>query len=156
MDSRSRNHYKCQQTGDSHCPRVRIVIVVNSTFTGGGLSSPLFVVVYGFTEEELPDDEIVTIKIPGLTVGSEQDVYSNGSGYIIFVCGKFEEADATDGEDIDMNVDEDVTSTNSSREVIISALYCELVYDPFIRHICMTHYGWSGDGEVPDLLKDTS
>ena len=56
-DSASRNHYKRKQTGDAHCHGCRIVI--NCTFTAGGLSSPLFVAVYGLSNEEMPGDEIV-------------------------------------------------------------------------------------------------
>lgn len=82
-DSGSRNNYTQTPTGDSHCRGLQIVI--SCTFTAGGLSSPLFVVVYGLSREEMMSEEdIVTIKIPGLTVGSDQDVYSLGCGYLTF------------------------------------------------------------------------
>ena len=65
-----------KQTGDSHCRGTRIVI--NSTFTAGGRSLLIFVVVYGLSKHKMPEDKIVvTLKVPGLTVGSDQDVYSN-------------------------------------------------------------------------------
>ena len=49
--SSSRNHYKTQSYGDAHCHGVRIVI--NSTFTAGGLSAPIFVTVYGLSNKEM-------------------------------------------------------------------------------------------------------
>lgn len=33
--------------------------MINSTFTAGGLSSPLFVVLYGMSLEEMSDEELV-------------------------------------------------------------------------------------------------
>lgn len=64
-------------TGDAHCQGVHIVI--NCTFTAGGLFSLLFVVVHGLGKEEImSEDDMVTIKVPGLTVGSDQDIYSFG------------------------------------------------------------------------------
>ena len=77
VDSRCRNHYKKTPTGDAHCRGVRVVI--NCSFTAGGLSSLLFVVVYGIGKDEMfCDEDIVTVKVPGLTIGSNQDVYSCG------------------------------------------------------------------------------
>ena len=36
-------------------------------------------------------EEMITFRVPGLTIGSDQDVYSNGFGYITFVRGKHED-----------------------------------------------------------------
>ena len=63
-NSGSRNHYKKKPTGNSHCRGVRIVI--NSTFTAGGLSAPIFISAFGMTKMEMPRDEIITIEVPGL------------------------------------------------------------------------------------------
>ena len=119
--SGSRNNYK-KMTGDAHCRGTRIVI--NSTFTAGGLSAPIFVVVYGCSGDEMPDNDILTMKVPGLTVGSDQDVYSSGMGFLTFIRGKHSK-DINDEED-DEN-DHEETNTNS-KEARIAALYCSLVY----------------------------
>lgn len=80
-----RNHYKKKPSRDAHCRGVRIV--VNSTFTAGGIAAPIFFSVFGLTKEEMPGDKMITIKIPGLTCGSHQDLYSNGEEFINFVRG---------------------------------------------------------------------
>ena len=67
-----RNNYKKEISGDQNCHGVRLVL--NSNFTAGGLSSPIFVVIYGLTHEEMPGDKMITIPVPGLTVGKYQDV----------------------------------------------------------------------------------
>ena len=77
---------------DSHC--CGVTIVINCTFTAGGLSSPFFVVVYGLTPEEMPADEIVTTEVPQHTFGSDQDVYSYGIGYLTFVWVMYSKDDA--------------------------------------------------------------
>ena len=82
------NNYTTADFGDAHCRGVRIVL--NTTFTAGGLSAPIFVVVYGLTPEEMPQNNIVTVPIEGLTVGSERDIYCRKEGYITFVCGKYD------------------------------------------------------------------
>lgn len=52
----------------------------NHTFTAGRVLLPLFVVaVYGLASEEMPSKEMTTIPFPGLTIGSDQDVYSSGT-----------------------------------------------------------------------------
>lgn len=64
-----RNHYAKKISGDAHCRGVRIVL--NNTFTAGGLSAPIFVIVYGLSREEMPGSEFVTIPVEGLAVGSQ-------------------------------------------------------------------------------------
>ena len=152
-DSGSRNHYKKDITGDSHCRGVRIVI--NSTFTAGGLAAPLFVVVYGLTGEELPGHEMVTIDVPGLTVGADQDVYSNGVGYVTFVRGKHHQENLQDNMENNINqsdAHEESVDNVQSKEARIAYLYRTKVYYPFITHIRKTQYGYEG-GVVPDNLK---
>ena len=152
-NSGSRNNYKKKLTGDAHCRGTRIVI--NSTFTAGGLLSPIFVVVYGCSEEEMPNDDILTIKVPGLTVGSDQDVYSNGMGFLTFVKGKH----SKDLNDDNNNVDAEEEVNMESKEARIAALYRSLVYYPFISHIRKSCYGWEptdDDDKVPDALPAVS
>ena len=84
-NSGSRNVYKNKTSGDAHCRGVRIVI--NSSFTAGGLSAPIFVSVFGLTVDEMKGADIITVEVPGLTVGSHQDVYSSGIGFLTFVQG---------------------------------------------------------------------
>ena len=148
-NSGSRNHYKKKPSGDSHCCSVRIVL--NCTFTAGGLSSPLFVVVYGMSADEMPNEEIVTVEVPGLTVGGDLDVYSEGKGFITFVCGREESDDVEDCSDTNVSNQEDDTP---SKEARIASLYRRLVYHPFIEHIRKVKYGYNPDTceEVPDHL----
>ena len=62
VSSSSRNNYSTSLFGDSHCRGLRIVL--NTTFTAGGLTAPIFVAVHGLTLEEMPNNEIVTMAIP--------------------------------------------------------------------------------------------
>ena len=71
------------------------------------MSSPLFVVVYGLSEHELPEDEMITIQVPGLTIGSDQDVYSVGVGFLTFVVSKHQD---------DMGVVDNDSNANDSKE----------------------------------------
>ena len=145
-DSGSRNNYKKEMSGDQHCRGIRIVI--NSTFTAGGLSSPIFVSVYGLTADEMPGDEIITIPVPGLTVGSHQDVYSTGTGYVTFVRGS-DEHENTDHENDNDNIFT-VPIPTESKESRVAQIYREKVYHPFIQHIRKTKYGW--DGNTDNIL----
>ena len=147
-DSGKRNHYKKNPTGDAHCRGVRIVI--NSTFTAGGLSAPIFVAVYGLTREEMPKDDIITIAVPGLVAGSNQNLYSSGDGYITFVCGidSTKESTSIDEMDASANTTNNETNNNNSihsqqpsgttklsKESQVASLYRKKVYYPFIRKI---------------------
>ena len=58
VDSGSRNDYSTILHGNSHCRGVRIVL--NTTFTTGGLRAPIFVVVYSLGLDEMPEDDVVT------------------------------------------------------------------------------------------------
>ena len=148
--SGTRNHYKKVITGDSHCRRVRIVI--NSTFTAGGLSALLFVAVYGLTMEEMPYDDIVTISVPVLTVGSELDLYSNGCGFVTFVRGNVEE---TENENDDETCTTPVIS--ESKEATVVKQYRTKIYHPFVKQIRTKLYGMSTlCNEIPEHLQAVS
>ena len=109
----------------------------------------------------MPGDQIVTIAVPGLTVGSYQDVYSAGIGYVTFVRGSDE------NDNNDMNADNNVNDENvidttpidpQSKESRIAQLYREKIYHPFIQHIRRTSkYGWNGsDNNIPAHLQAVS
>ena len=161
--SSSRNHYKHKASGDAHCRGVRIVI--NSTFTAGGLSAPIFVSVFGLSQEEMPSSDIVTIPVPGLTVGSHQDIYSSGVGYLTFVKGsgayKGHDSEESNGNDSRVNDNDDVEririQPTISKESKIAQLYREMVFYPFIDHIRKTKYDFNGDEDcIPDHLQCVS
>ena len=82
-------------------------IVINSTFTAGGLSAPIFVAIYGLTREEMPNEDIITIAVPGLVAGSSQNLYSTGDGYITFVCGIDSTKESTAVNEIHISADND-------------------------------------------------
>ena len=154
VNSGSRNHYKKTMSGDSHCRGVRIVI--NSSFTAGGLTSPLFVVVYGLTADEMPGDDMITLEIPGLYAGSEQNIYSSGKGFITFVRGKYDIESDVINDNENMQQDDTVPDNDevSSKESRIAAMYRQVVYHPFVNHIRKTKYGWNGDvTDIPDYLR---
>ena len=101
LDSGKVNNYSTDAIGDAHCRGVRLVL--NTTFTAGGLAAPIFVVCYGLTYNEMPYNDIVTLPIPGLIVGSDRNIYSNKEGFITFVRGNYESSN-------DNNVDEEDTN----------------------------------------------
>ena len=153
VDSGKRNHYKKVRTGNSHCRGVRIV--VNATFTAGGISAPIFVSVYGLTREEIPNNDIITIEVPGLVAGSNQNLYSGGSGYVLFICGS-EELETNDTE---ANISDPsyTTTQHMSKESQVANIYRQKVYYPFIRKIREDKYLYSGsDDDVPDFLTAVS
>ena len=149
--SGSRNNYKKKLIGDAHCRGTRIVI--NSTFTVGGLSSPIFVVLHSLSEEEMSDDDILTLKVPSLTVGSDQDVYSNSFGFPSFVKRKHSKEQNEDDDNIEL--DDNDENNIESKEARVVSLYCTLVYHLFIAHIRKSCHGWeptNEDDKVPDDL----
>ena len=149
IDSTCRNHYKKSQTGDTHCRGLRLVI--NCTFTAGGLASPLFVVVvYGVGKDEMfGDEDMVTIKVPGLTIESDQDVYSCGFGYLTFVKGKHSE----DHDNKDLVEGDEDFGNSDSKEARIASKYRHLIYHPFVDHIRITRYNWDPVAQ-PDVQLD--
>ena len=46
-------------------------MAINKSFTTAGLLLPIFVLVYRLMVEEISNDEIITIDVPGLTIGSD-------------------------------------------------------------------------------------
>ena len=86
-DSSSRNNYTNRENGDTHCRGIHIVI--NFTFSAGGIAAPLFVTIYGLTADEILADDMVCVECPGLFMGSNQGVYSYGKGYVVFLLGTY-------------------------------------------------------------------
>ena len=144
VSSSSRNNYSTSLFGDSHCRGLRIVL--NTTFTAGGLTAPIFVAVHGLSLEEMPNNEIVTVAIPNLVVGSDRDFYSNETGFITFVRG--------DGADVDVdNTEQENQGATQSKEARLAKLYRDLVFYPFISKICQSQYLHKNTNVIPDNLQ---
>ena len=80
------------------------------------------------------------MEIPGLTVGGNQDIYSSGKGYLTFVKGKHPQ----DNNNVSENVEvEESPKVIQSKEACIAALYCKLVFHPFVEHIRKSQYSWN-------------
>ena len=151
--SSSRNIYKQRASGDAHCRGVRIVI--NSTFTAGGLSAPIFVSVFGLSDIEMPSSEIIIVPVPGLSVGSHQDVYSRGIGFLTFIkgSGKYNNNMSENNETGTANESAPVISKESK----IAQLYRQKVFYPFIEHVRKTKYNYEGNGtDIPEHLRCVS
>ena len=89
VDSGTCNDYSTNDHGDAHCRGIRVVL--NTTFTAGGLVAPIFAVVYGLTPDEMPQNDIVTLPINGFTAGADRYIYSNKDGYVVFVRGNMKQ-----------------------------------------------------------------
>ena len=158
-NSGSRNDYKKNPTGNAHCRGVRIVI--NSTFTAGGLAAPIFIAVYGLTLEEMPRDDIITISVPGLISGSHQNIYSVGNGYITFVRGNDVTINQAENQ-TDLNINDNSNSSTQihagySKESRVASIYRKSVYYPFIAKIRKDKYLFSGAiDEIPEHLRAVS
>ena len=152
-NSGSRNNYKKTPSGDAHLRGVRIVI--NSTFTAGGLSAPIFITCFGLSQEEIPGDDIITITVPGLSIGSQQDVYSQGKGFITFVRGGSSN-EASNGRTSELDEARD-NNEYLSKESRVAEIYRKRVYHPFIHQVRKTRYGFDGDdSNIPDHLHAVS
>ena len=147
VDSGTCNDYSTKESGDAHCRGLRVVL--NTTFTAGGLSAPIFIVVYELTLEEMPKNDIVVLPIQGFTVGADRCIYSDKNGYVVFVRGNYKN-DGQSDDDINQENNDDIQT--HSKESRVARLYRELVYHEFIHDIRTTQYGWSGVGPVPDHL----
>ena len=164
ISSNCRNHYKSSPTGDAHCRGVRIVL--NSTFTAGGLTAPLFVSIYGLSKEEMPNDDCIAIPVPGLTVGFMQDICSSGEGFISFVRGNNElnersvskdNRDDTNSLQQDSEANTGLPIERLSKEALQTEKYRRLVYHPFICKIRDICYDYNGpDEECPKELTAVS
>ena len=93
--------------------------------------------IYGLSKEEMPNDDCITIPVPGLTVGSMQDIYSSGEGFILFVRGNNElnersvsedNRDNTDYSQRDSGVNTGLPIKRLSREALQTEKYRRLVY----------------------------
>ena len=142
VSSSSRNNYSTNISGDSHCRGLRIVL--NTTFTAEGLTAPIFVVVHGLSLEELPKNDIVTIPVPNLVVGSDRDIYTQGNGFITFVRG----SDAEESSSSNTNT--------TSKEARLAKLYRNTVYYPFISKLRQSQYGHMDDNDITDNLQVVS
>ena len=142
VNSGQLNNYTTEMSGDVHCRGVHVVI--NTTFTASGLVTPIFVVVYGLTPDKMPGQDIITIHIPGLTVGSDTHIYLDKEGYISFVRGNYDLNDGEHGDgsnNVNTTEDENVSNNDKgtpSKESRIAKIYRETVYHPFIADICQT------------------
>ena len=138
-------------------------MVINSTFTAGGVSAPIFVAIYGLSSTEMPGDSIITIEVPGLVAGSQSNLYSHGSGYVCFVRG-IKEPCAVINEDNDIPVTNDLStgmdaSTNVmalSKESLVAELYRKKVYYPFIKKIRKEKHNFDDTtcNEIPKVHLD--
>ena len=142
-------------------------IEVICTFNADGQVAALFIVVYGLSKEEMPENEIITLDISGLVSGGHQFVSCAEKGYISFVRGKIdekgnvvEEDDDHDGistatDELISDNDEDDRRT-ISKEARLTKIYRDLVYYPFVSKIRQDTYGWDGQmddhSNVPDYL----
>ena len=99
----------------------------------------------------MPGEEIVTIEVPGLTVGSDQDLYSTGKGFLTFVKGNYEENDEVSNTD---HTQEGNNNDVPSKEARVAKIYQEKVFYPFIQHIRKVKYGLTNDNveDIPDNL----
>ena len=153
--SGARNCYTTKQVGDSHFRGVRIVI--NSTFTAGGLSAPIFIAVYGLSAEEMPNDEMICIKVPGLVSGSHQNVYSGGNGFITFVRGAVDVPVHSPNVQSTSNSIPSDESRAFSKESKVAQLYRQKVYYPFVKKIRKDKYNFDGHEEdIPEGLRAVS
>lgn len=125
--------------------------MLNTTF------APNFGMIYRLTPDKMPHNEIVTVPIPGLSVGPDCNIYSTQEGFVTFFRESYETMQDSKNLDAheDMNDDTNdfltmlLTQTKESR---VANIYRPLVYHPFIRAIHMSQYGWSEEGPVPDDL----
>ena len=74
--------YKTEKISFMNGVRVKITF----TYTGAGMTAPLFITVSGLTEEEMPDDEFLHVQVPGLAIGGAGvTIGSTEIGHIFFM-----------------------------------------------------------------------
>lgn len=155
LDSSTRDIFTTDLSGDKHHRGVRVTL--NNTFTAGGRCATAFACIYGMTNAEMPHDEIVVRKVPGLIAASD----TNGSqenGFVVFIRGNFqtvEEAEAENNAQREhLPQDGDTyTQKKMSKEARVAKLYRELVYYPFIENIRVAYYGHDPKRDVPENLR---
>ena len=156
VNSGRRNNYNTEPSGDAHCRGVRIVL--NSTITAGGMSAPLFIVVYGLGSDEMPHDDIITCRVKGLVPAANRNVLSQGHGFITFVRGKYDKGDESQNS-AQNNDDEENENTQippltpHSKEYRVASIYRKEVYRPFIHQVRVECYEMDPDGPIPDNLR---
>ena len=162
VNSGRRNDYNTVPSGDTHCCGVRIVM--NTTITAGGLSPPLFIVIYGLGSDEMPNDDIVSCRVKGLVPSANRNVLTQGHGYITFVRGKYDTG-GNDGipnsrDDLDANDNNNTADDNhtelsecKSKEYCVASIYQSQVYRPFIYQIRTDCYEMDPEGPIPDNLQ---
>ena len=103
----------------------------------------------------MPADDIVTILLDGLTVAGNQNIYSEGNGFITFVRCKHDNSYLpTDNNDENIDSQEDSNDDVSySSEAKVAQLYYELVYYPFIEKRRKKIYNMKDDEPIPDNLR---
>ena len=139
-------------------------IVINSTFTTGGLSAPPFVTVYDLSHEGMPPGfQIFFIPVQGLTVGGHQDLYSGGVGYVTFVRGSGKSKEMIHEIEVVTDVEqsrqkEDELTQVVSRELQIADIYRHTVFWPFIDNVRSKCYRFDGEEneEIPEGLRCVS
>ena len=151
VDSGKRNDYCTDTAGDAHCRGIRIVL--NTTFTAGGLTAPLFVTIYGLSPDEMPENDIVSIPIKGFTPGSERDLNSTRVGYVTFVRGQCDYFD----ENTEENSQEGSDTTHPiSKEARVAKLFRTTVYHPFISDIRTNIYDHDPSQPIPENQRAVS
>ena len=155
VDSNKRDNFTTDLTGDAHHRGLRIVL--NNTFTAGGMCAPVFACVYGLNATEMPGDEIVYRPIKGLVAGSGQ-TGDMREGYLVFVRGKYETLEEYQAKQSQNDLP--ITSCaelekgpkTMSKEARVAKLYRDLIYYPLIKHIRTAYYGMEENSQVPDNL----
>eukprot|EP00984_Skeletonema_dohrnii_P032677 scaffold27202_cov108-Skeletonema_dohrnii-CCMP3373.AAC.2 len=63
-----------------------IRVKITFTFSGAGMTAPLFITVSGLSEEEMPDDDFLHVKVPGLAInGQGVSVGNDQVGHVFFM-----------------------------------------------------------------------
>ena len=79
----------------------------------------------------MPGDDMITVQVPGLYAGSEQNIYNSEKGSITFIRGNYD-IDYDDNVNDKGNTEEqDTVPANTeanSKESRIAAIYCRVVH----------------------------
>ena len=108
------------------------------SFNGVGNQAPLYATVYGLSEEELPSSTcpsgVLTIPIPGLCYGANQDCSNSTIGYFVF---------------LKSTKKEDLISTDQLNH----EQYRNIIFLPYISK-CREHYLQSEEWKQDDPVDD--
>jgi len=101
-----------------------------------------FITVTRFTERELPRDVcpsgILYIKIPGICIGSAQDLWHDAVGCVAFDCTEICEI------------------SQSTAEQRNFSFYREHILKPFVSRVREDSYGWVKGTPIPDELTQSN